>query len=193
MEQKESKPRKIIRKLIQKSREKTLSEPPHIFHPHMITFSDFMNIVFYYIYLQPDLKVIANISTLDFYIRLRFVWDLWPARFDGAGLGDIYIAWFSSSKDEMGSAEHYAILSPGFRQKENLLEFFLLPEYVKLATKAWNWQFYKKAIIEKITFPKFRRKINSDKLDIIFEFADDLCERLRKIAKFKNERKIVNK
>lgn len=188
MAQKESKARKTIRKLIKKSSSKLLGRQSlQKFLLGNIFFSDFMDIVFYYIFLQPDLKTIANISTRDFYERLKFVWDLWPARLDNTVLNDIYLEWYSDSKDVMGSAELYATLSPGFRQKDNLLEFFYFPTGIISFCNTGNWPLYRKEIIKKKTFPKFRQPENYAKLEVIFDFADDLCERLRKIAANKKE------
>ncbi len=170
-----------------------------------IDFSDFMDIVLYRISLDPDMERITLIKTYDFWGLIEETWKEWRKCLEKAwgyrktkgpsvqyvgkrvpAFWDLDSAWASGSGPlggTMGAAESYAFLHPGFTHHTYLLEFFRYPETLRDKGEYGNWPRYKLYRIEQQIFPKFRRKKHQKKLDIILDFAEEICVKLRERAK----------
>lgn len=150
-----------------------------------IGFTDLMDILLYYLSLQPDLRLIAaKIKAHD------FLWKTVRAHWQkGARKSFPFIKGFpwASGPGPMdgtaGPAESYC-LRVGLFDK-SLLTWFLWPEELKGETEE-NWPKYKKKI-EDILFPKLRRKYNQKKLAAALTFAEEICEIMRREAREKSE------
>lgn len=197
-------PRETIEKFIRESNDARLKKSGTHFTSKWflgkIDFSDFMDTVLYRISLEPDLEKIAIVATHDFWDIVEETWKEWGKRLEKAwgyrkvdeinaryvgkripAFWDLDSAWDSGSGPmggTMGSASSYAVLHPGFTTHKYLLQFFQFPASLRDKDEYGNWPRYK-LTIERRIFPKFRRKRHFKKLDIILDFAEALCERLR--------------
>lgn len=164
-----------------------------------IEYCDVMDVVLYYISLQDDLDNIAKISCCDFSRMLERTTKGWIERsekkwgkvrtplFRGhqkvyyrPGIWDIASAWTPGPGPmggTMSAARYYEALHPGFCQHERLLSFFRYSAEL-LGTHGY-WPYYKKHVIEAATFPKWRRKMHSKRLETVFELAESVCRALR--------------
>ncbi len=169
-----------------------------------VDFSDFMDIVLYRISLEPGLEKVTTIRTRDFWGLIEATWREWDERLEKAWgyttyeyprnsgqkhkysrFLDLGSAWHGGSGPmggTMGMAERYALLHPGFTKHEFLLQFFSFPKALRDEGGSGNWPHYVLYVIERQTFPKLRRKRHLKKLDIILDFAEDVCQKLRESA-----------
>lgn len=139
-----------------------------------IDFVDLMDILFYYISLRPDLRIFAvQIQASD------FVWRILEAHWDKRGRelfpfigGSPWASGPGPGGGTAGPAESY-FLRTGFFDK-TLLAWFLWPEELKMESDN-NWPKLKDRI-EKMLFPKLRRKYNRKKLEAVLVFAKEICE-----------------
>jgi len=183
----DKKARKTILEKIATSKDETLGKGKFwrsASYMHEIGFTDLMDILLYYLSLQPDLRIFAaRIKAGDFlwqtvkthwqkrgreffpFIR-RFPWASGPGPMDGSA----------------GPAESYS-LRVGLFDK-TLLSWFLWPEELKGESEN-NWPKYKEQI-ENFLFPKLRRKYNQKKLDTALIFAEEICEIMRQATGQKN-------
>jgi len=180
----------ILRRVAASVDEKLCRAEKHASSMKAVSFHDIMDIVLYFLSLQPDIgRVGAGIKFDELFKGGRF--------FSSAGV--IYRCWeekadknFRFYKDAhpwangpgpmdgtMGPAEHYRVIYPGLRG--TIKEYFLWPE--ALARESVNnWPRYKRTI-ECHTFPKFRRKYNARKLAAILGFAEDVWQKLQTVGK----------
>jgi len=193
-------PKEKIISLIEKSDDSGLGKRKS-FWLGAVDFSDVIDIVLYYISLQPDLDKIARIESHDFYEALRKVWDIWGEgvkkswgyrKYDHPCQGyehkrfpkfyDLDSAWQSGPGPmggTMGAAEHYAYIHPGFLKHKYLILFFSYPEGLPFG--AGNWPAYREHNIKKMVFPKWRRKANKKKLEMVFQLAEMLCNHIKEL------------
>lgn len=165
-----------------------------------INYSDVMDIVLYYIFLQKDLNEIAGISCRDFSSLLerkakewaKAVINLWGTvrvpRFHGSKemcnrprIWVVDFAWTPKSgpkSSTMGAAEAYELLRPGFYKHSNLLDFFSCSE--EFSYEESDWPIYKKNVIEAVTLPKWRNRTHSRRLKTVFDLAESICQELRR-------------
>lgn len=169
--------RNIMVDLIQSSDDKTLG-PGKYFrskcHLGKIHFSDFMDIVMYYISIQPDLDDIAKIRMSDFFDLLK---DLWEKTFSEKFYDNFGHPWINN--DDSGSGVDYFRSNPGLDlHSEFLLEYFGYPEALKGLSKHRRWPEYKEQI-ENFIFPKYRRMKHKKMLNVALDFAENVCQELR--------------
>ncbi|MDD5569494.1 MAG: hypothetical protein PHG23_03745 [Candidatus Pacebacteria bacterium] len=149
-----------------------------------LLFSDLMDVVLFYISLQPDLNEIGKIKTNDFYRLLEDVWKKWAADKKNKAFADnFYSAWFAGPgpmDGTAGPAEMYMLYYTGLLHYDYLLVFFRYPEGLPD-----GWIPYREHI-EIMAFPKWRRENNFKELGKIFNLAEMMCEALR--AKQNTER-----
>lgn len=146
-----------------------------------ILFSDVMDIVLYDISLQPDLDKIARIKTADFYRLTHNIWDKWIEEKKNVCFFDLDFPWSSGPgpmDGTMGSAEFYFSLYPGPLRDDYLLEFFSYPK--GLPSFNPNWPSYKEKHIERMVFPKWRRKNKLKRIDSVFTLAEMIMVQMRK-------------
>lgn len=197
-------PKERILSFIEASADKTLGGKKSMWRSRLylrnIGFGDVMDVVLYYISLQPDFSEIARIESHDFYKLLKNVWGEWKERVKkqwgygyyeyplGSGqthktfrIYDIDDAWSSGPGPiggTMGAAEQYAYLFPGFMQYRHLLPFFSYPEEVP-----GGWPSYRERRVKALVFPKWRRKMHGKKLEMVFRLAEMVCQGIRENRK----------
>lgn len=181
--------RRLIERNILKSNDKTLRKNGKNFTSKFflepLFFSDFLDIVFYYVDLQEDKEKITVIESLLFHKLLKKMWDekCEKGEVEAGGFSELNSAWCSDSgpiDGYAGAAEVYFRSNPGYGNKDFLLEFFVYPESLSELTRGAR-PYYKKRHIEELIFPKFRRKRHFKRLDFILDFADDVCRELREL------------
>lgn len=180
--------RTIILEKIKASKDETLGKGKFwrsASYMHEIHFADLMDILLYYMSLQPDLSAFAAKIKADSFLW-QTVQEHWKKR--GRKLFPFIrsFPWANGPGPMDGSAgpaEGY-LLRVGFYDK-TLLEWFLYPEILAKESER-NWPKRKKQI-EGMLFPKLRRKYNTKKLDVALAFAEEICEIMRQKAKQKNE------
>jgi len=148
-----------------------------------IGFADLIDILFFYISLRPDLRdFVAGIQASD------FVWRILEAHWDKRS-GELFpfigrSPWANGPGPwggTAGPAESYFLMI-GFFDK-TLLAWFLWPEELKMESYN-NWPRLKSRI-EKMLFPKLRRRYNQKKLEAALVFAKEICEVMRQKAEQK--------
>lgn len=177
-------PQESLSDKIGKSSDKTLGKGTH-FHSKVylghISFSDFMDIVLCLISLQPDWKEITKINSWDFYALIR---DLWREKqksiYKIFKVGTPWSPGPGPMGGTMSTAENWAALEAGFLMLDHLLEFFGQPkEMAELSRPSCGcWPKYRLGI-EKMVFPKFRRKYHAKKLAMILSFGEEVIQKLR--------------
>ncbi|MBU3901641.1 hypothetical protein KKF25_03280 [Patescibacteria group bacterium] len=150
-------------------------------------FTDLMDILFYYLSLQPDLRVFAAKIKIE-----DFMWQTVQAHWQKRArelfsfMSDKMSPWASGSgpmDGTAGPAESYSVRLGLFEW--TLLSWFLWPDELE-GERERNWPKYKKKI-ETMLFPKLRRKYNQKKLAAALTFAEEICEIMRQKAKQKSE------
>lgn len=169
----------VIMDLIQRSDDKTLGSGKY-FHSKCylgkIYFSDFMDMVMYYISLQPDLDGIGKIRISDFSNLLK---DLWEKKFSEKFYDSFGHPWINNDGYSSGSGIDYFRSNPGLElHSEFLLEYFGYPEALKGLSKHRRWPEYKEQM-ENCIFPKYRRIKHKKMLNAALDFAEDVCQELR--------------
>jgi hypothetical protein len=169
-----------------------------------IVFGDVIDVVLYYISLQPDMKKICLMDSHKFYELLEKTMKQW-AETDkkawGRGYYNSYYpsdqkkekhdliydvafhAWYSGPGPmggTMGPAEHYAYLEAGFLQHDNLLILFTYPKEMADKGGTGNWPSYRKHNIERFTFPKWRHEMHAKRLEAVFHLAEMICVEMHK-------------
>jgi len=143
-----------------------------------VSFGEIMDIVLYYLALQPDLTAIAKRLRMNDFWR-EIVHPAWK-RFSEKSFGfverDPWVNESGPMDGYMGAAERYLCIQPGFYAM-TLCECLLWPEELA-GEKDRSWSQYKKHI-EGQTFPKFRRKQHAKKLVAALDFAEEICRILR--------------
>lgn len=171
--------RSVIVDLIQRSDDKTLGPGKHFrskWHLGRIHFPDFMDIVMYYISLQPDLDNIAKIEMSDFFDLLK---DLWEKKFSDKFYDNFGHPWISDDNSSSGSGVDYFRSNPGLDlHSEFLLEYLKYPEALKELSNHIRWPGYKEQI-ENFIFPKYRRIKHRKMLNMALDFAENVCHELR--------------
>jgi hypothetical protein len=170
--------RKTILNLIEESREEDIKGTAFRRDSWMNTifFSDVMDVVFFYISLQPDLKEIARINTSDFYALVEKVWGEWIKDQKSRAFLGLNSAWSSGPGPiggTAGPAEMYMFYYPGVIQYRYLLEFFSYPEGLP---RGWSpYRDHMKVMV----FPKWKREKSHKKLGSVFRLAQMVCEAMR--------------
>jgi hypothetical protein len=146
-----------------------------------VDFDDLMDILLYYLSLQPDLGIFAaGIEASNFlWITVK---DHWQKRASELFPFIETSPWANGSGPMGGSAgdaESYSLRVGLFDQ--TLLTWFLFPEVLE-GEKEKNWPKHKKRI-EKMLFPKLRRKYNAKKLDAALIFVGEICDTMRREAR----------
>lgn len=126
-----------------------------------VRFFDIMDIVLYFISLQEDLKKISQIKEEDFLNLLKVVFE---------NEGDFFknYSWIKGGWESM---RIYFKYFPFLFKTENLYDFFENPK---------GWEIYKNQYIHKYTFLKWKESLGE--INNVFEFAEKVCEALRKEA-----------
>ncbi len=183
--------RSIIVDLIQESDDKTLGPGKHFrskCHLGEIFFSDFMDIVMYYIFLQSDIDDIAQIKMDDFRDLLKNLWDGLEEKKANKFYDLFGHPWLGGNSDWsgpyfVGAGLDYFRSTPGIElHNEFLLEYFKYPKELKGQSRHHRWPDYKEAI-EKGIFPKYRRKKHTKILHEALDFAEKACQELREKSK----------
>lgn len=156
-----------------------------------IQFIEIMNILLYYFSLQP------NIGEIGAGVKMR---DLFMASDLRAFPGGVVCRcwqkkapeWFPFYKGcpwangpgpmdgTMGPAEYFHTIHPGFGD-DSVKSYFFWPEELAEESER-NWPRYKQCI-ERMTFPKFRRKYNAKKLAAALDFAALVWQQFSEEAK----------
>jgi hypothetical protein len=166
---------KIIIGLIQESKDenirgKAIREESWL---QRITFSDVMDIVLFYISLQPDVKNIGKIKSIDFYHLVEHTWKQWIADKNNRAFIELNSAW-SNGPGPMdgtaGPAEMYMYYHPGMLGHKRILEFFYCCD---------NWTSYLEHM-KIMVFPKWRRENNLKNISSVFHLAEMICSATRK-------------
>jgi hypothetical protein len=171
--------RKTIVSLIQESRDEDIKGAAFRKESWLsrIDFSDVMDIVIFYISLQPDIKVIGKTKTNDFYHLMKDVWMQWAEDKKNKVFSDLSSAWYSQAgpmDGYAGPAEMYMMYHPGLLHYKYLLEYFFYPEELP-----GGWSSYRDHM-KIMVFPKWRREKNYKKIPLVFNLAGMACEAMRK-------------
>lgn len=171
----------VLLDLIQRSDDKTLGPGEHLrskWHLGKIYFSDFMDVVMYYISLQQDLDDIARVEMSDFFEILK---DLWEKEFSDKLYDNFGHPWVND--DSSGLGVSYFRSTPGIElHSEFLLEYLKYPEALKGLGNYRRWPDHKEQI-ENIIFPKYRRIKHKKMLNRALDFAEKVCQELRRNKK----------
>ncbi len=149
-------------------------------------FADLMDILLYYLSLQPDLCLFAaKIETSDF--LWQTVQKHWQKRAKEL-FPFINRSPWASGPGPMGGtagpAESYSLRTGIF--DKSLLAWLWWPEELEEESEN-NWPKYKKHI-ETMLFPRLRRRYNQKKLEAALAFAEEICETMRQAAAQKNNK-----
>ena len=172
--------RRIILEKVTASKDETLGKGKFwrsASYMREINFADLMDILLYYLSLQPDLRAFAAKIKVD-----NFLWQTvkthWQKRARELFPFIKMSPWASRPGPMDGSAgpaESYSARLEFFEW--TLLSWFLWPDELK-EERERNWPKYKKKI-EAMLFPKLCRKYNQKKLDAALTFAEEICEIMR--------------
>lgn len=170
--------RKTIITLIQESRDEAIQGTAFRQESWLSTirFSDVMDIVLFYISLQPDLNQIGKITSNDFSRLVEKIWKEWIAEKKNEISLDLYGA-FSPGSGPMdgsaGPAEMYMMYHPGICHYKYLLVFFSYPKELPS-----GWLPYREHM-KIMVFPKWRREQNFKNLSKVFNLATRVCAAMR--------------
>ena len=149
-------------------------------------FADLMDILFYYLSLQPDLSIFAaKIKVNDF--LWKTVRGHWIKRAPELFSFIQHSPWANGPGPMDGSAgpaESYSLRTGIF--DKSLLAWLWWPEELEEESEN-NWPKYKKHI-ETMLFPRLRRRYNQKKLEAALAFAEEICETMRQAAAQKNNK-----
>lgn len=130
-----------------------------------------MDIVLYYISLQPDLEDIVRIDEDDLYSMIKALCNAWVER-NKVFLG-LKSAWIN------GSANDYLKFSPGPCSRRCLVDFFYTSSRSIWAMPD-KWLAYRDGYIKIVTFPKWGAEKNMKKINPVFDLAETICTQMRK-------------
>lgn len=181
--------RSIILGLIQKSSDNTLPQGKHFRskgYLGRIFFSDFMDVVVYYISLQNDLDEITRIKMDDLKNLLKNLWDELDRKVANNFYDLFGHPWISGDSGPSfsgpyftGAGLDYFNSTPGIGlYSEFLLEYFRYPQELRGQSRHNRWPDYKKDI-ENEVFPKYRRIKHKEILHKALDFAENVCRKLR--------------
>ena len=144
-----------------------------------VSFGEVMDILLYYLSLQPDLSSMAEgVKMKDFWFGvMKEAWINFPAKAFSFIKRNPWANESGPMDGYMGAAEYYLHIHPGFYNM-TMCECLLWPEALA-GEKEKNWPKHKK-LVESQTFPKFRRKWHTKKLAAALDFAEEVCQSLRK-------------
>lgn len=158
-----------------------------------VGFFDIVDILFYYLALQPDIGEIgAGREFSDLFAKsdcsVGGIAQCWKK--DGKGrFPFLRESPWANGPGPMGGtasdAESYQLTNTGFRV--TIKEYFLWPESLAEESER-NWPRHKQRVEDWI-FPKFRRKYNAKKLAAILDFAEAVCELMRRTAAKETQKK----
>lgn len=171
--------RKTIRKLIKESKDEDIRGAAFRKESWLsrICFDDLMDIVLFYISLQPDIKVIGKTKGFDFWQLMKNVWMQWIADKKNKVFLDLNSAWYAGPGPMDGSAgpaEMYMMYCPGVVNYNYLSAFFFYPEELPD-----GWSSYRNHM-KIMVFPKWKRENNYKNLPLVFNLARMACEAMRK-------------
>lgn len=157
----------------------------------IVGFFDIVDILFYYLALQPDIGEIgAGREFGDLFAKNNYfkgeIAQCWKKDGKERFLFLRESPWAHGAGPMGGTAsdeESYRTTHTGFRA--TIKEYFLWPERLAEESEK-NWPRHKKTI-EAWIFPKFRRKYNAKKLVAILDFAEAVCQLMRQTAAKKSE------
>ena len=138
-----------------------------------ISFSDVIDLTFYYLSLQSDIKDIGKITTSDFYYLLKNNCFSYAKKDKNFCL--LKTAWTEDNLKKKTSEEANIYMShfPGIITFYNLRIFYYYPKRT-----GHGWEAYRDNHIKNHVFPKW--KYNIDKIDSVLDFAEELCKEIRK-------------
>lgn len=160
-----------------------------------IFLSDILDIVLYYVSLQPDVAEFYSMDSWRFRDLLELAWKQWMKTAEQAwgwkqyeypiGSGQTHRAprfneidtVRQGSSDSMPGIEQYAVIEAGFCLNNFLGAFFAYPKGIPYCTG--NWPAYRDGHIERTVFPKWRKKQNANKLEAVFKLAELVCSQMR--------------
>lgn len=159
-----------------------------------VGFHDFMDILLFSISLRPDRDYLTRVRSNDFWTLVRDLWDEHREHIEQAWGGRseylrLWSAWQGGPGPLGGTASAASTYArgrtgPGFLQFEYLSSWFQFvnpePGSRSMVGNLTGWQEYERQF-DGYVLPRFKREEHRAKLEVIFDFADALCLRMRDV------------
>lgn len=136
-----------------------------------IKFGNIMDIVLYYISLQPDFEDVVRIDADDFYNMIKVACNAWIEK------NKVFLGLKSAWMD--GSANDYLKVYPGPCYQHCPFDFFHTSSR-SINPRPDNWLGYRDGYIKIVTFPKWRAEKNMGKINPVFDLAETIYTQMRK-------------